>query len=403
MKCFSCDNQATCDPQEGGIFNTIDCPGICFIQYLEDNQQSADEYKIVQRGCYDKPDYRNYNTNKNSDPTCNTFLIDKRLCSIYCDTNECNGQENDPTMQPLQEIASLVTSPVFYGFLVFLGITICILCTYLACTRSLPCCADDFDDESRSSAYTGNYQMGLGNSIPRRYHNQNHDPNDFDNASNYTAKETLQIGQNRRNHEGQVQNVSGQTDVIMSASDMEAHRLRQNQEAIFQIQQAERIQALQEQNDSFQIQVAQQQANAQAQAQVQAQAQANAVAAAMLAENNSNNNNNNIHTVPYPIPSNLDPRPEIIQHADQNYHAAEKLDLFSHEESENLDDMMPNNTNFGPLAGIPQTNNNTNNLRSPLLRATSVQTSMHNLSRKKNAKNANSSMSSYNLRNTIQR
>jgi len=154
MKCFSCNDASTCDPPEGGIFNSIECSGVCFTQYIQDDDESPDEFQIIQRGCYTKGDI-----DLSKDAVCNQhYLIGKRLCHLYCDTDECNSQDNDPTIVPFQQIASLFDSPVFYGFIVFFLITVCILVTYLACTRSLPCCSDEYDDESRSSAY-GGYPM----------------------------------------------------------------------------------------------------------------------------------------------------------------------------------------------------------------------------------------------------
>ena len=51
-------------------------------------------------------------------------------------------------------MAGVIGNPIFHGFLVFVIITVIILCAYLACTRNMPCCCED-DDEYEDEEFYG--------------------------------------------------------------------------------------------------------------------------------------------------------------------------------------------------------------------------------------------------------
>ena len=61
-------------------------------------------------------------------------------------------------------MAGIFANPIFHGFLVFVVITIFILCAYLACTRNMPCCCDDDEDYEDDGFYGDHPQNRQDNS-----------------------------------------------------------------------------------------------------------------------------------------------------------------------------------------------------------------------------------------------
>lgn len=155
ISCNSCEEKegVGCLPTNE-MTSTVECDtGYCFTQWLENSQDGNTQFDILERGCFQ--DGRN--GRQLDEKICNDEIIGRKVCYQLCDTDECNGLDNDPSIMPFEAVASMFTNPVFYGFLIFLAITVCIMCMYLACLKSAPCCnsypESEYDDSEEGSCY----------------------------------------------------------------------------------------------------------------------------------------------------------------------------------------------------------------------------------------------------------
>ena len=126
IECEQCEDDPSCLALENIDSsykqNPIPCPtGICYTQWMDTKESGKTLIEILKRGCHDEN-----NVNAFEQDDCNDRNMGVRICSKFCDDNLCNGLQNDPEILPFQAVAEMFNNPVFYGFLVFMGITVCI-------------------------------------------------------------------------------------------------------------------------------------------------------------------------------------------------------------------------------------------------------------------------------------
>ena len=371
IECEQCEDDPSCLALENIDSsykqNPIPCPtGICYTQWMDTKESGKTLIEILKRGCHDEN-----NVNAFEQDDCNDRNMGVRICSKFCDTSLCNGLQNDPEILPFQAVAEMFNNPVFYGFLVFMGITVCIgggvvdieikgqvkpwkfhltskivnilphplsiLCMYLACTNKLmPCCQteDPYDSE-----YDDDYE-------------------------GYEAQETLQLSNRKEGTKRQPPpNVqfSDQREQIISPQEQYERAMSAMSGNLQQQQQQQQQQQLQQQfsqdqlQQIAQMQLAQQQAQVQQQAHLQQQAQVQQQNNEVFQPQPNTNNNNNTQTFIQPV----------------NPHTNEKQQL--EDENELEDD----------LADMANLDSYQNRVTSPLMKARpmSSRTSLQNLAR----------------------
>lgn len=154
LKCFEC-NGPDCENEAYLSAGKICTDAYaCYTTWILDNINGA-EYKNFKRGCLTRGIKEERYTDKiweNCKSVKHDQVQDEDHCARKCyDEDLCNGIKNDPNQiaEVFSDMAGVFGNPIFHGFLVFVVITIIILCAYLACTRQSPCCCEDdeYEDE----------------------------------------------------------------------------------------------------------------------------------------------------------------------------------------------------------------------------------------------------------------
>lgn len=132
QECYYCNEQYD-TPCDASHIKSVTCASsdqICLTQWIiSDTDQITDNISILERRCF-KPSSNQIGSISLNQEDCGVESLGKRICSKFCDSNNCNGVENDPNNTALQEIATMFNSPIFYGFVVFVAVVVCVLCSY---------------------------------------------------------------------------------------------------------------------------------------------------------------------------------------------------------------------------------------------------------------------------------